>query len=72
VVATYQPQGASCSEGGQRAATGGTVAYTTVTDTVIEGSHSLQFRGSVVQGAFSAPTYLLCGPRPASRTCLGQ
>jgi hypothetical protein len=71
-VATYQPHGSSCSEGGQRSATGGTVTYTTVTDTLVEGSYDLQFRSSAVQGAFSAPVCLLCAPRPASRTCLKQ
>jgi hypothetical protein len=71
-AATYQPHGPSCSEGGQRQATDGTVTYTTVTDTLVEGSYDLQFRSSTVQGAFSAPMCLLCAPRPTSRTCLGQ
>jgi hypothetical protein len=71
-AATYQPHGSGCSEGGQRSATAGTVTYTTVTDTVVEGSYDLQFRSSVVQGAFSAPMCLLCAPRPTSRTCLKQ
>jgi hypothetical protein len=71
-AATYQPHGASCSEGGQRSATGGTVTYTTVSDTLVEGSYDLQFRSSTVQGAFSAPTCLLCALRPTSRTCLKQ
>jgi hypothetical protein len=72
VAATYQPHGSGCSQGGQRAATGGTVTYTTVTDTLVEGSYDLQFRSTTVQGAFSAPMCLLCGPRPTSRTCLDQ
>ena len=72
VAATYQPRGSSCSEGGQRDATGGTVTYTTVTDTLVEGNYDLQFRSSTVQGAFSAPMCLLCAPRPTSRTCLEQ
>jgi hypothetical protein len=72
VAATYQPHGSSCSEGSQRPATGGTVTYTTVTDTLIEGSYDLQFRSSTVQGTFSAPMCLLCSPRPTSRTCLKQ
>jgi hypothetical protein len=72
VAATYQPHGPSCSEGGQRSATGGTVTYTTVTDTLVEGSYDLQFRSSTVQGAFSAPLCLLCAPRPTARTCLEQ
>jgi hypothetical protein len=71
-VATYQPHGSNCSEGGQRSATGGTVTYTTVSDTLVEGSYDLQFRSSAVQGAFSAPMCLLCAPRPTSRTCLKQ
>jgi hypothetical protein len=72
VAATYQPHGSTCSEGGQRSATGGTVTYSTVTDTLVEGSYDLQFRGSTVQGTFSAPMCLLCAPRPTSRTCLEQ
>jgi hypothetical protein len=71
-AATYQPHGSSCSEGGQRSATGGTVSYTTVRDTLVEGSYDLQFRSSTVQGAFSAPMCLLCTLRPTSRTCLKQ
>lgn len=72
VAATYQPYGPSCSEGGQRPATGGTVTYTTVTDTLVEGSYDLQLRSSTVQGGFSAPMCLLCAPRPTSRTCLAE
>ena len=72
VAATYQPHGPSCSEGGQRQATGGTVTYTIVTDTLVEASYDLQFRDDTVQGAFAAPTCLLCAPRPTSRTCLEQ
>jgi hypothetical protein len=71
-AATYQPHGSSCSEGGQRSATGGTVTYTTVTDTLVEASYDLQFRSSLVQGTFSAPMCLLCTLRPISRTCLKQ
>jgi hypothetical protein len=72
VTATYQPHGPSCSEGGQRPATGGIVTYTTVTDILVEGTYDLQFRSSTVQGSFSAPMCLLCAPRPTSRTCLEQ
>jgi hypothetical protein len=55
-----------------RPAIGGTVTYTTVTDTLVEGSYYLQFRSSIVQGGFSAPMCLECGPRPTARTCLEQ
>ena len=72
VAATYQPHGANCSQGGQRDATGGTVTYTTVTDTLVEGSYDLQFRRDRVQGTFSAPMCVLCSPRPTSRTCLDE
>jgi hypothetical protein len=72
VDATYQPFGRSCSQGGQQTATEGTVTYTTVTDTLVEASYDLQFGKGRVQGGFSAPTCLLCAPRPASRTCLRQ
>jgi hypothetical protein len=71
-AATYQPHGSSCSEGGQRSATGGTVTYTMVSDTLVEGSYDLQFRNGTVQGAFSAPMCLLCTLRPTSRTCLKE
>jgi hypothetical protein len=72
VAATYQPHGPSCSQGRQRKATGGTITYTTVTDTLVEGSYDLQFRRDRVQGSFSAPMCLLCSPRPTSRTCLDE
>jgi len=70
VAATFQPHGPSCSEGGQRPATGGTVTYTVVTDLLVEGSYDLEFRSGRVRGGFSAPTCLECAPRPTSRTCL--
>jgi hypothetical protein len=72
VAATYQPHSANCSQGGQRDATSGIVPYTTVTDTLVEGSYDLQFRRARVQGSFSAPMCLLCSPRPTSRTCLDE
>jgi hypothetical protein len=72
VDATFQPFGRNCSEGGQQEATGGTVTYTVVTDTLVEGSYDLLFGKSRVQGGFSAPTCVLCGPRPTSRTCVKQ
>jgi hypothetical protein len=50
-------------QGGQQEATGGTVIYTTVTDTLMATSYDLQFRSSAVEGAFSAPTYVLCARR---------
>ncbi|HEY2957768.1 MAG TPA: hypothetical protein VGM21_06105 [Actinomycetota bacterium] len=70
VAATYQPHGPSCSDRGQRGATGGTVTYAIVTDSLVEGSYDLQFRSDRVQGGFSAPMCTLCAPRPTSRTCL--
>jgi hypothetical protein len=72
VAAAYQPHGPSCSDGGQRSATDGTVTYTTVTDTLVEGSYDLQFDRGGAQGAFSAPMCLVCAPRPTARTCLQQ
>ena len=68
--ATFQPFGRNCAEGGQQEATGGTVTYTVVTDTLVQGSYDLLFGRSRVTGSFSAPTCVLCGPRPTSRTCL--
>jgi hypothetical protein len=62
--ATFQPFGRNCSEGGQQDATGGTVTYTTVTDTLVQGSYDLLFGKSRVQGDFSAPT---CH-KPSTRT----
>jgi hypothetical protein len=70
VDATFQPFGRNCAEGGQQEASGGTVTYTTVTETLVEGSYDLLFGRSRVQGSFSAPVCLLCAPRPASRTCI--
>jgi hypothetical protein len=70
VAATFQPHGPNCSDGGQRSATGGTVTYDVVTDTLVEASYDLQFRGDTVQGRFAAPMCTLCAPRPMSRTCL--
>ena len=70
--ATFQPFGRNCSEGGQQAASAGTLTYTVVTDTLVEGSYDLLFGRSRVQGSFSAPTCVLCAPRPVSRTCAKQ
>jgi hypothetical protein len=70
--ATFQPFGRNCSEGGQQEATGGTVTYTVVSDTLVEASYDLRFGKSRVQGSFSAPMCTLCAPRPTSRTCLRQ
>jgi hypothetical protein len=70
VDASFQPFGRNCSEGGQQEATGGTVIYTTVTDTLVEASYDLLFGRSRVQGSFSAPTCVLCAPRPTKRTCV--
>jgi hypothetical protein len=41
-----------------------------VTDTLVEGAYDLLFGKSRVQGTFSAPTCVLCAPRPTSRTCV--
>ena len=73
VDATFLRFGRTCSEvGGQQEATGGTVTYGIVTDTLVEASYDLLFGGSRVQGSFSAPTCTLCAPRPTARTCLWQ
>ena len=68
--ASFHPFGRNCAEGGQQEATGGTVTYTMVTDTLVEGAYDLLFGKSRVQGSFSAPTCMLCAPRPAARTCV--
>lgn len=68
--ASFQPFGRNCAEGGLQEATGGTITYTTVTDTLVEGSYDLLFGKSRVQGRFSAPVCMLCAPRPTSRTCV--
>ena len=70
VDASFQPFGRNCSEGGQQEAIGGTVTYTTVTDTLVEASYDLLFGRSRVEGSFSAPTCVLCAQRPTKRTCL--
>lgn len=66
VAATYQPHGPSCSEGGQRTATGGTLTYTTVTDTLVEGSYDLELDGDRVQGP-SPRRCACCAPRARPR-----
>jgi len=71
VDATFQPFGRNCAEGGQQEATGGTVAYTVVADTLVTASYVLLFGKSRVQGA-SPSMCRLCAPRPTSRTCLRQ
>ena len=65
--ATFQPFGRNCSEGGQQEATGGTVTYTTVSDTLVAGSYDLLFGRSRVQGSFTAPMCMVCAPRPGPR-----
>jgi hypothetical protein len=70
VDASFQPFGRNCSAGGLQEATGGTVTYTDVTDTLVTASYDLLFGKSRVQGGFSAPMCTLCAPRPTSRTCL--
>jgi hypothetical protein len=71
VDATFKPFGRNCAEGGQQEATGGTITYTLVTDTLVEASYDLLFGRSQVQGGgFSAPTCVLCAPSPTARTCL--
>jgi hypothetical protein len=72
VDASFQPFGRNCSAGGLQEATGGTVTYTAVSDTLVVGSYDLLFGRSRVQGSFSAPMCTLCAPRPTSRTCLRQ
>ena len=72
VAGTSQSHGTNCSQGREREATGGTITYTTVTDTLVEASYDLQFRRDRVQGSFSAPMCLLCSPRPTSRACLDE
>jgi hypothetical protein len=52
--------GRNCAEGGQQEATGGTVIYTTVTDTLMAANYDLLFGKSRVLGSFPAPTYVLC------------
>jgi hypothetical protein len=43
VDATFQPFGRNCAEGGQQEATGGTVTYTVVADTLVTASYDLLF-----------------------------
>jgi hypothetical protein len=51
-------------------ATGGTITYTTATDTLLEGSYALDFESDHVTGDFSAPYCLLCVARPTKKTCV--
>jgi hypothetical protein len=62
VDATFQPSGRNCAEGGQQEATGGTVTYTVVSDTLVVGSYDLLFGKSRALGSFSAPVCMLCAP----------
>jgi hypothetical protein len=41
-----------------------------VNDPLMAASYDLQFGKSRVLGSFSAPTYVLCAPRPTARTCI--
>ena len=63
VDASFQPFGRNCSEGGQQEATGGTVTYTTVTDTLVEASYDLLFGRSRVRAA-SRPDVRALRPTP--------
>ena len=72
VTAVYKPHGPQCAERAEQEAANGTVTYTTVTDTTVEGSYDLEFRSGRVQGTFTAPMCLLCAPRPTSQSCLDQ
>jgi hypothetical protein len=72
VTAVYKPHGPQCAERAEQEAANGTVTYTTVTNTTVEGSYDLEFRSGRVQGSFTAPMCLLCAPRPTSPSCLDQ
>jgi hypothetical protein len=69
-TASYKPHGPQCAERAEQEATNGTITYTTVTDTTVEGTYDLQFRSGRVQGSFTAPMCLQCGPRPTSPSCI--
>lgn len=68
--ATYAPKGRSCASGGELSASSGSITYTTVTDTSVEGTYDLWFGSDHVTGTFSAPHCTLCSPRPNTQTCL--
>jgi hypothetical protein len=68
--ATYAPKGRTCSTGGEQTASSGTITYTTVTSTLVEGSYDLWFNSDHVTGTFSAPVCTLCASRPTKLTCL--
>lgn len=68
--ATYAPKGRSCGSGGEVDASSGSITYTTVTDTLVEGTYDLWFGSDRVTGTFSAPHCTLCAPRPSTQTCL--
>lgn len=67
--ATFSPKGKSCG-GTELSASSGSITYTTVTDTLVEGTYDLWFGTDRVTGSFSAPHCTLCSPRPATTTCL--
>lgn len=67
--ATYSPKGKSCG-GTEIDASSGSITYTTVNDTLVEGTYDLWFGSDHVTGTFSAPHCTLCAPRPSTQTCL--
>ena len=68
----WAPHGSNCKEQGGGDGTGGTVTYTLVTDTLVEGSYDLQVGATSFAGSFVAPVCDLtgCPPRPARTTCV--
>ena len=69
-TAMYAPKGRSCASGGELNASAGSITYTTVTSTLVEGTYDLWFGSDHVTGTFSAPHCTLCAPRPDTQTCL--
>lgn len=67
--ATYSPKGKSFG-GTEIDASSGSITYTTVNDTLVEGTYDLWFGSDHVTGTFSAPHCTLCAPRPNTQTCL--
>jgi hypothetical protein len=67
--ASYAAHNTRCAQSG-RDVTGGSLTFTAVTDTLLEGSYALDFTSDHVEGSFSAPYCVLCATRPSKTTCV--
>jgi hypothetical protein len=71
VNVNYASHNGRCAQSSEDA-TDGTVTFTTVSDTLLEGSYALDFGADHVEGTFSAPYCVLCTTRPTKKTCVAS